>query len=243
MGSWIRRFHPAPELPVRLVLLPHAGGSANFYFTLSESLSAHADVLTVQYPGRLDRLAEPCLDSIAELADGVLTALLPLLDRPVVLFGHSMGAMVAFELAGRLERDKDVVPRSLIVSARRSPEDTHDEGIHRRDDDGLLAEVATLSGTDPMVLAEPELMSMILPALRNDYRAVETYVYQPAPPLRCPILALVADADPRVSVDEARRWRGYTSGPFELETFPGGHFYLTDQRHAVTAVVLRHLDR
>ena len=242
-SSWVRRFHPAQDRPVRVVLLPHAGGSASFYLPLSEALAPHADVLTIQYPGRLDRLAEPCLDTIDELADGVLAALLPWLDRPIVLFGHSMGATVAFEVAGRLERDKDVLPRCLIVSCRLSPADNRDEGIRLLDDDGLLAEVATLSGTDPQVLAEPELRELILPVLRNDYRAVESYVYTPAPPLRCPILALAAEADPRLTVADVDRWRDYTTGPFTLQTFPGGHFYLTDHRDAVARAVIDRLDR
>ncbi|HEV8561011.1 MAG TPA: alpha/beta fold hydrolase [Actinophytocola sp.] len=240
-GSWIRRFHPAPDRPVRLVLLPHAGGSASFYLPLSEALSAQVDVLTIQYPGRLDRLSEPCLSTIEELTDGVLAELVPWLDRPTVLFGHSMGAAVAFEVAGRLEREHGVVPRHLVVSGRREPADNRDETVHLRDDDGLLDEVAALSGTDPRVFAEPELRAMILPALRADYRAIETYTYRPGPPLRCPILALTGGADPRVSVEEAGRWCDYTTGQFDLEIFPGGHFYLTDQRTAVASAVLSRL--
>lgn len=240
-GAWIRRFHPAAERPVRLVLLPHAGGSASFYLPLSQALSARAEVLTIQYPGRLDRLSEPCLDSIDDFAAGVLADLGPWLDRPIVLFGHSMGATVAFEVAGRLEREHGVVPRYLVVSGRREPADNRNDGVHLRDDDGVLAEVAALSGTDPRVLAEPEMRAMILPALRADYRAVETYAYRPGPPLRCPILALTGDADPRVSVAEAGRWRAYTTGRFDLETFPGGHFYLTGQGDAVARAVLDRL--
>lgn len=241
-GSWIRRFHPAPDRPVRLVLLPHAGGSANFYLPLSETLSAHVDVLTIQYPGRLDRLAEPCLTTIDEFTAGVLAELVPWLDRPTVLFGHSMGATVAFELAGRLEREHGLVPRQLVVSGRREPEDNRDGTVHLRDDDGLLEEVAALSGTDPEFFDEPELRGLILPALRADYRAIETYAYRPAPPLRCPILALTGDADPRVSVEEAGRWRDYTTGRFDLEVFPGGHFYLTDARQSVVDAILRRLE-
>jgi surfactin synthase thioesterase subunit len=240
-GSWIRRFHPAPDRPVRLVLLPHAGGSASFYLPLSEALSAQVDVLTIQYPGRLDRLSEPCPSTIEEFTTGVLAELVPWLDRPTVLFGHSMGAAVAFEVAGRLEREHDQVPRHLVVSGRREPADDRDETVHLRDDDGLLDEVAALSGTDPRVFAEPELRAMILPALRADYRAIETYTYRPGPPLRCPILALTGGADPRVSVEEAGRWRDYTTGQFDLEIFPGGHFYLTDQRTAVASAVLSRL--
>jgi surfactin synthase thioesterase subunit len=240
-GGWVRRFHAAPDRPVRLVLLPHAGGSASFFFPFSRDLSAAADVLSIQYPGRQDRLAEPCIDNVAELADALGEGLLPWLDRPFVLFGHSLGATVAFEVARRLERDADLVPLSLIVSGRRAPADVRDTGVHQRDDDGLLAELGEMSGTDSTVLADPELLRMVLPALRSDYRAAETYVYRPGPPLRCPILALVGKSDPRVTVDEADRWRRYTTAGFDLEVFPGGHFYLADERPGVVAAITRRL--
>jgi surfactin synthase thioesterase subunit len=240
-GSWIRRYHPAPESPTRLVLLPHAGGSASFYVPFSKALSAHTDVLCVQYPGRQDRLAEHCIDDLVELADEVFTELLPWLDRPIVLCGHSFGATVGFEVARRLEHDKGLVPRSLVVSGRRAPADVWDDGVHRRDDDGILAELMALSGTDERVLRNPELRRMILPALRADYRAAETYVYAPGPPLSCPVTALIGDADPKVSVADARRWAGYTTGPFALEVFPGGHFYLAEQRRGVVSSIARSL--
>jgi surfactin synthase thioesterase subunit len=235
--SWIRRFHPAPEHGIRLVFLPHAGGSASYFAPLSEALSDRADVLCVQYPGRQDRLAEPCIDNIPDLTDAVLTALRPLIDRPTVLFGHSMGAAVAFEVARRLDRDAGIVPHRLLVSGRRAPADHYDGSIHRLDDNGLIAELRRLSGTDTALLANPELLEMVLPTLRADYQAVETYVYQPGPPLRCPIVALVGDSDPRVSIDQARAWGEYSTGPFDLRVFPGGHFYLADQQPGVIETI------
>ncbi|HEV2780663.1 MAG TPA: alpha/beta fold hydrolase [Actinophytocola sp.] len=240
-GGWVRRFHAAPDRPVRLVLLPHAGGSASYFFPFSRDLSAAADVLSIQYPGRQDRLGEPCIDDATRLADALTEALLPWLDRPFVLFGHSLGATVAFEVARRLERDAGLVPRRLIVSGRRAPADVRDSGVHRRDDEGLLAELAEMSGTDSTVLTDPDLLDMILPVLRSDYRAAETYVYRPGPPLSCPILAMAADSDPRVSVEDVDRWRRYTTAGFELEVFPGGHFYLADERPGVVAAITRRL--
>lgn len=103
-GLWIRRFHPRPDGDVRLVCLPHAGGSASFFFPVSQAMPPSVDVLCVQYPGRQDRRAEPVIDSIPDLADQVFAALLPWADRPLAFFGHSMGATLAFEVARRLER-------------------------------------------------------------------------------------------------------------------------------------------
>lgn len=234
---WIRRFHPAPERDLRLVFLPHAGGSAGYFAPFSEALSDRADVLCVQYPGRQDRWAETCIDNIPDLADAVFTALRPLIDRPTVLFGHSMGATVAFEVARRLERDAGIVPDRLFVSGRRAPGDNHDRSIHLLDDDGLVAELRRMSGTDTTLLADTELLQLVLPTLRTDYQAIETYVYEPGPPLRCPIVALVGDSDPRVTVGQARAWDEYSTGTFDVRVFPGGHFYLAAQQPDVVDTI------
>ncbi|MFD8982806.1 thioesterase II family protein [Streptomyces sp. NPDC059564] len=236
-SAWIRRFHPAahpPEAPV-LVVLPHAGGNASFYFPLSRDLAAHAEVLTVQYPGRQERLAEPAPDTVDGLVDGVERALAPWRERPLVVFGHSMGAVLAYELTRRLEAS-GAGPRGLIVSGRRSPLVPREaENLHLRDDDALLAHVAALSGTDPALLADPDFRPLILPSLRADYRAIETYRHEPGrPPLRTPVSVLLGESDPRASVAEAMGWRDLTTAPFTYRGFPGGHFYLSDHHDSVT---------
>lgn len=217
-----------------MVLFPHAGGSAPFFFPFSRELSEVAEVLCVQYPGRQDRIDEPFASSTVELAEHIVTTL-PAFGGPTVLFGHSFGATVAFEVARRAQ------PGALIVSARRAPADVRDRGMHRLDDDALLAEVSKLDGMHPDILAEPELVRLAMPAVRADYRAAETYVYQPGPPLRCPILALVGDSDPQVDAARMALWRDYTTGPFDTRVFPGGHFYLTDHRTGVVAEIIRQL--
>jgi surfactin synthase thioesterase subunit len=239
MTAWIRRLHRNPDGPVRLVLFPYAGGAASSFMPFSASLSDVADVLCVQYPGRHERWGEPAIDNVADLAAGVLPAI-PI-DRPIVLFGHSLGASVAFEVA-RLLEGSGVIPRSLLVSARRAPNvPSGEHPVHTRDDDGIIAELKTLAGTDPRVLDEPELLSMILPTMRTDYKAAETYLSQPDPLLRCPITALTGDDDPKLTLDHVRAWAEFTAGRFKLEIFTGGHFYLTDHHEGVVSVITREL--
>jgi pyochelin biosynthetic protein PchC len=229
---WIRRYHPAPDARIRLVCLPHAGGSASYFFPVSKNLSPKIEVLAVQYPGRQDRRSEPFVPTIAELADTVTALLADETDRPLALFGHSMGAVLGFEIALRLEA-AGTTPAALFASGRRAPSTQRDERVHLRDDDGLIAEVKALSGTDSRVMEDDELVRMALPALRNDYRAIETYRWQPGPKLHCPIHALVGDADPKATVEEVRKWGDHTESVFTLDTFPGQHFYLDKHAPAV----------
>ncbi|MEU5599323.1 alpha/beta fold hydrolase [Streptomyces sp. NPDC020298] len=235
-GSWIRRFHPGPEGAPRLVCLPHAGGSASYFFPVSRQLASVADVLAVQYPGRQDRRHEPCIDSIPDLADALARELLPYGDRPLTLFGHSMGASLGFEVALRLEA-AGVTVRHFFASGRRAPSTPRDERVHLRDDDGLIADIKRLSGTDAQVLGDDEIMRMILPAIRADYRAAETYRWTAGPPLACPVTVLTGDTDPHVTDEEARAWARHTTGTFELKVYPGGHFYLNSQAGAVIALI------
>jgi surfactin synthase thioesterase subunit len=225
VGLWVRRFHPWDDAPSRLICLPHAGGSASYFLPVSKALAGKTEVLAIQYPGRQDRRSEKGIDNIPELADAVTAVLSPLLDRPFLLFGHSMGASLGFEIARRLERS-GILPSALFVSGRVAPSRGRDEAVHLEDDDGLIAAVKALSGTDEQIFGDDELLAMILPALRTDYTAAETYRYEPGPPLRAPIQVHVGDRDPRVTLDEARDWEKHTSGSFTMRVYPGGHFYL-----------------
>ncbi|MFE5587131.1 thioesterase II family protein [Kitasatospora sp. NPDC056531] len=231
---WLRQYRPAPEAAVTLVAFPHAGGSASYFQPLSGVLGPGVEVLCLQYPGRQDRRREPCLDTVEAFVDAIGAVLRPRTERPMVFFGHSMGAVLGYETARRLEAEGDVDLLGLIVSGRRSPTTTRHETVHLRDDAGILAEVRRLNGTDAALLDDEDIRQMILPCLRADYTAVETYVHRDGPALRCPISVLTGDADPQVTRQEAERWSEVTSGGFRLQAFPGGHFFLNSQHGPVT---------
>ncbi|SCF34325.1 Surfactin synthase thioesterase subunit [Micromonospora purpureochromogenes] len=238
-GAWIRRFHPAPDAPTRLVCFAHAGGSASYFYPVSQALSPGLDVLAVQYPGRQDRRAEPAFEDVPRLVDALVDEVAVWADRPLALFGHSLGATVAFEVARRLQARGTEVS-ALFASGRRAPSRHRPAWVHEGDDDALISEMLKLEGTDAQMLTDPELVRMVLPALRADYRAAETYRYQPGPPLTCPVYALTGDADPQVDVPDAESWRGHTTGPFALHVFSGGHFYLNRHAPQVLALIRRH---
>jgi pyochelin biosynthetic protein PchC len=234
--QWIRIFHPSPDRGIRLVCLPHAGGAASGYFGLSAALAPSVEVWSVQYPGRQDRRSEPPVTDVRELARRLAERLDGRLDQPYALFGHSMGAVVAFELARLLEQSGRG-PQVLLASGRRAPSTVRDERVHLRDDAGVAQELRLLSGTDPAFLRDPELFEMILPALRADYRAVETYQSDLDSTVTCPVTALVGDNDPKTTVEEARAWGRHTSGAFELRILAGGHFFLDERMSEVTAAL------
>ncbi|GIF15025.1 thioesterase II family protein [Actinoplanes teichomyceticus] len=242
MTDWIRAYRPTPEAPVQLVCLPHAGGSAPFFHPLAGALAPAAEVLAVQYPGRQERRSEPLIDSIDELAGHVTEELLTRTGRPVVLFGHSLGGLLAFEVA-RLLGAKGHPPAGLIVSGRRAPHLIRAGDRHLLADRDLLRHIATLGGTDPRVLADEELIRMALTVLRADYRAVETHRHEPGPPLGCPVTVLTGRDDPEVTAEDAQAWRRHTTADFEVITFPGGHFYLVEQQQAVIRVLSQRLAR
>ncbi|MER5772295.1 alpha/beta fold hydrolase [Streptomyces sp. NPDC001985] len=240
---WVRNFTPSPEAPVRLVCLPHAGGSASAYHAMSVALAPWAEVLAVQYPGRQDRRLEPCVTSFPELVERLVPVVAGQADhRPLALFGHSMGATVAFEVARGLRRlPGPRLPAVLFLSGRRAPHIDRAERVHLRDDEGILRELRRLGGSAADALADPELLEVIMPAIRGDYRASETYVHVPQPPLDCPVVALTGDADPRAAVPEVEAWREHTEGPFTAHVFPGGHFYLHDRPEPVRNTIRDHL--
>lgn len=235
---WIRRFHRGPDGAPRLVCFPYAGGAANYFFGFSAALRRDVEVLAVQYPGRQDRLAEPLVDDVAVLADRIIAALGEWADRPTAFFGHSMGAVVAYEVARRGKQYGSDLAH-LHVSGRRAPSRVRDTAVHRRDDEGLREEVAELGGPSVELLAHPELGPLLLPPIRNDYKAIEKYRHSPGPLLTCPITALIGDADPVVTPDEASAWAEHTTGPFELRVFAGGHFYLADHQRQVIDIIRR----
>ncbi|MET8582267.1 alpha/beta fold hydrolase [Streptomyces collinus] len=239
-SAWIRRFHPAPEAGVRLVCFPHAGGAATYYHPLSRAMSPDADVLAIQYPGRQDRLGEPCVEDIPTLADRLVEELTPWSDRPLLLFGHSMGAAVAFEVALRLERH-GVLPLGLFASGLRAPSLRRDRGMHLATDAELVAELQKLNAANAAVLADETLLRMVLPALRSDYRAIERYHNPSAMPLRCPIVALTGDADPVADVADVELWARHTSASFRLRVLRGGHFFLDDHAEAVQQEIREHI--
>ncbi|MFF8958386.1 thioesterase II family protein [Streptomyces sp. NPDC014894] len=238
--AWVRRFHPSPDHAWRLACFAHAGGAASAFHQLSARLGPAAEALCLQYPGRHDRHAEPFLTEVRLMADQAHEALRAWRgpdERPLALFGHSMGAIVAFEVALRMEAE-GLPAAHLFVSGRRAPSTHRDERVHLRDDNGLVKEILALGGTEPEVLADASVRKLILPVVRNDYTAIETYRCPSVALLdRTPVTALVGESDPKATLDEVGAWADHTADDFGLRVFGGGHFYLADRAAEVATAV------
>ncbi|MFD3792663.1 thioesterase II family protein [Streptomyces cyaneofuscatus] len=244
MSEWFRRFddpagpvRPGPRAP-RLYCFPHAGGAASTFVPLARALTPRLDVLAAQYPGRQDRRRETPIADIGLLAEA-LADHVPVQEKvPYAFFGHSMGAVLAYEVARILRRRGVTGPAALVLSGRRAPtpEPSAHDGL--RTDADILRAVRELGGTTPQVLRDPELREMVMPALRADYRAIGSYTWQPGPPLSVPFTVLVGDRDPVASVTEARAWQDFTTAPAPTHVFDGGHFFLDAHLPRVARTVL-----
>ncbi len=242
-NPWLQISNPRPQARRRLFCFPYAGGAASIYRTWHQYLPPEIELCAVQLPGRENRIKEAPFTNVTQLVQTLIPHLLPALDKPFALFGHSMGSLIAYELAQQLQIGRHM-PTHLIVSGRRAPilPDPAPPLHTLPGDDAFLAGLQRRYNNLPaLMLSDAAFRDLFTPLLRADMTLVETYTYTSRPPLTCPLLVLGGEEDANTSQAELRSWQSLTSADFAVQRFPGGHFYLNEQTQPLLSTLASYL--
>jgi medium-chain acyl-[acyl-carrier-protein] hydrolase len=241
-NPWLVVHAAASPVRARLICFPYAGGGASAFRRWAPLIPAGVELVAVQPPGREARFTETPYRALTPLVAGLREAIAPLLDRPTIFFGHSLGALVAYELVRMLIAADMPRPAHLFASGRRAPGlALGRRAFHDLPQAELIEELRAMKGTGDGVLEHPELMEMLLPLLRADFEVHDTYRWQPGAPLDLPITALGGLDDVATDVDNLAAWQSMSRQPCRVRMFRGGHFFIDDSRDEVLAVVCQEL--
>jgi surfactin synthase thioesterase subunit len=233
---WLAFPGPRPEADVRLFCLPFAGAGASAFREWPHAFGPRVEIAGVRLPGREQRISEPPVVEPAEIAAAIAGAV----DRPFAIFGHSMGACLAFEVVRELRRTGAPLPLRLYASGAGPPHlpvTGPFAGLSTVDDHELMTRVAEGGGVPSSVLAVPELFALFLPVLRADLTWVDGYTYTDGPPLPVPVVAFAGETDPVAPPTSMGGWRDHTTAGLTLHTLPGGHFFVVDQLPRLAALI------
>jgi len=239
-SKWLTRFSRAPDAQFRLVLFPHAGGGAAAYFKLAKLMPDWVEVVAVVPPGREARIREPFAEDIVDMAAGAVTALAEIPARPQAFFGHSMGAIIAYESA-QLLREQDIrKPRHLFLSGRRANGPVYGElPLSNLPPGEFVHAISTRYGGIPrQILDDQELLGLFLPVIRADIRAIERYSSTQREPLDISMTLIGGSSDPQCTDQAWEGWGHCTTGEVEYLRFPGDHFFLHNQVAALAQALL-----
>jgi medium-chain acyl-[acyl-carrier-protein] hydrolase len=227
---------------MRLICFPYAGGGASIYRGWEHWVPAGVEVWSVQPPGKGSRFKEPFCATMDSLVHAVVRAIKPFVDLPILLFGHSLGALVSFELAHSLANEFGIEVRHLFVSAARAPQlPRNGHRIHDLPEDEFITQLKVLNGTPPEVLENPELIRFIMASLRADFAIAETYSPPTRPPLNCPITAFGGLEDSEVPREDLEAWRTQTTSSFDLWQLPGDHFFIQSSDSLLLEILSREI--
>ncbi|MCA1568552.1 MAG: putative thioesterase [Acidobacteria bacterium] len=234
----IRPVRLATDAHVRLFCFPYAGGSPTAFCQWPDFFPAGVEICSIHLPRRGERLSETPLTRIGPVVDSVCASLAHCSEKPFAFFGHSLGALIAFEVSRKLAALGAPGPIHLFASACPGPPaPRRKSGQHLWPEGVLIEYLRGLNGTPDELFRDREFLDCVLPAIRADLEMIETYEYMPAPALQCPITALGGVDDPEVSRIELEAWRSESSGDFSLKMFPGDHFYIHRATPSVAEVI------
>jgi medium-chain acyl-[acyl-carrier-protein] hydrolase len=227
-SPWIRRaIRRAPR--VRLFCFPYAGMGASLFSGWPALLPESVEVVAVQLPGREDRSRHPMPGTLADLVRACALSVLPFATEPFAVYGHCAGALLGYEVACELRVRHGVAPERLLVAAHEAPHlPRRSAPLHPLPDDAFLNEIRRLGGAPEAILRRSDLLEVLLPTLRADFRFFESYVYQDRPPLDCPITVVRGEADTVVAADACDEWSRHTTAEYTRMSVPGGHYFVNE---------------
>ena len=232
-NSWIVHLKPNPKAKLRLFCFPYAGGSALIFRTWQDYLPDNIQVCPLELPGRGSRLRETPFKNITSLVRAIAPAIESWLDLPFAFFGHSLGAIVSFELACFLRREYGKLPVHLIVSGRQAPPIPDRSPKYNLAEADLISELKSLGGTPKDILENSEMLELVLPIIRADLTMDETYHYQASEPLDCPITVFGGLQDPETTKEDLEAWEKHTNKSFSLQMFSGNHFFINTEQQSL----------
>ncbi|UYY98649.1 alpha/beta fold hydrolase [Peribacillus frigoritolerans] len=240
--KWIRKYGDSDTTHERVIFLPHAGGSANFFHELCVDLSSSIECIAIQYPGRQDRFDEKMINSIEEYSDIITEVILGLDDKPTMLFGHSMGSLIAYNMLVRYESELPFI--NLLLASAHNPPQNNPKYVDydSMSNDNIIAYLKRLGGFDDVLLSDPNIIEIILPAVRNDLQAVSKYSNKSDVKINVPILAIIGDQDRSTDIESTSVWSELTTKEFQIIQLPGGHFYLSNEYKSLKKIILQAFD-
>jgi medium-chain acyl-[acyl-carrier-protein] hydrolase len=223
---------------IRLFCFPYSGGAASAYRDWQRSLPAEFDVRPVQLPGREDRLLEDPISDLDRLLESLATSLRPALTAPFAFFGHSMGAVISWELARLLRHRYWATPVHMFVSGCPALPYVRHRNYADLPDAELTAHLRALGGTPEEVLRDSEMMQLVLPSIRADFTLLSNYKYQPGELLDCPVTVFAGDRDLSCPIESLYEWSKLTSADFRVRILSGGHFFLREVKDDLLSEII-----
>ncbi len=242
-SAWFPTLSYRSKSTLRLFCLPYAGGSAMLFRTWTKYLPQEIEVCPIQLPGRGGRILEPSIKQFPSLINEISKAIIPYLDRCFVFFGHSLGSLIAFEVAHQLRYEHVMQPAHLIFSGCAAPcSITQKKTLSTLSDEEIIHELRQLNGTPNELLANKELMTLSLPSVRADFALYESYNHCVRKPFQCPVTVFGGAEDREVDLHQLESWNQETSGPFALYRLPGDHFFLHSEEQRLLKLILQRLN-
>lgn len=242
-SKWVAKFSKSGAVKMRLFCFPYAGGNAQVFKAWGDQLPSTIEVCGIQPPGRSSRFTEPAFTDLEAMLGDLTAAIKPFLDKPFAFFGHSLGAAVSYELARRLQ-SQGFAPQIIFPSGRTAPHMPRKKPpIHHLPEDEFVDELKKMNGTPHEILANEELMELMVPMLRADFAMSDTYTFKPGTDLTCPMVAFGGVDDPDVDEESVRGWGEHAGGSFNYHMLPGDHFFLQGSQDQLLKLLMGYLGK